>query len=77
MSSTPALAAQTSILLTWVCRFASISIIWYLVRGRKTFTGPPVPKDSNPELKGQAVRSDDGETAFEAKEERADDAKLQ
>jgi amino acid transporter len=29
--------------------FAAISMIWYLIRGRKDFTGPPVPKDLNPE----------------------------
>lgn len=25
--------------------FASISLVWYFIRGRKDFTGPPVPKD--------------------------------
>ncbi|KAJ4289544.1 hypothetical protein N0V90_010873 [Kalmusia sp. IMI 367209] len=28
--------------------FASISIIWYFIRGRKDFTGPPVPQDVAP-----------------------------
>ncbi|KAF2031616.1 amino acid permease-like protein [Setomelanomma holmii] len=28
--------------------FAVISIAWYFIRGRKTFTGPPVPKDVAP-----------------------------
>jgi amino acid transporter len=28
--------------------FASISVIWYLVRGRKMFKGPPVPHDVAP-----------------------------
>ncbi|KAF2840395.1 putative GABA permease [Patellaria atrata CBS 101060] len=28
--------------------FASISVAWYFVRGRKDFTGPPVPKDADP-----------------------------
>jgi amino acid transporter len=28
--------------------FATISIVWYFVRGRKSFTGPPVPKDVSP-----------------------------
>lgn len=32
--------------------FAMISLIWYFVRGRKTFTGPPVPSDVAP---GQEV----------------------
>ena len=28
--------------------FAAISIAWYFIRGRKTFTGPPVPQDVAP-----------------------------
>jgi hypothetical protein len=28
--------------------FATISLAWYFIRGRKTFTGPPVPKDVAP-----------------------------
>lgn len=28
--------------------FASISLIWYFIRGRKDFTGPPVPQDVAP-----------------------------
>lgn len=28
--------------------FAVISIAWYFVRGRKSFTGPPVPQDVAP-----------------------------
>jgi hypothetical protein len=32
--------------------FASISVAWYFIRGRKDFTGPPVPKDVDP---GEAV----------------------
>lgn len=28
--------------------FATISIAWYFIRGRKDFTGPPVPKDVAP-----------------------------
>lgn len=39
--------------------FATISLIWYFVRGRKAFTGPPVPQDVDPSevgvVKGQAV----------------------
>lgn len=32
--------------------FAAVSIVWYFVRGRKHFTGPPVPQDVAP---GEAV----------------------
>ena len=28
--------------------FASISVVWYFIRGRKDFTGPPVPMDVAP-----------------------------
>ncbi|EON61788.1 hypothetical protein W97_01005 [Coniosporium apollinis CBS 100218] len=28
--------------------FATISVVWYFVRGRKSFTGPPVPHDVDP-----------------------------
>jgi amino acid permease (GABA permease) len=28
--------------------FAMISLVWYFVRGRKVFTGPPVPSDVSP-----------------------------
>jgi len=32
--------------------FAGISVLFYLVRGRKVFTGPPVPKDLDPDEAG-------------------------
>jgi amino acid transporter len=32
--------------------FALVSIIWYAVRGRKVFTGPPVPTDVEPQDDG-------------------------
>ncbi|PMD56543.1 amino acid transporter [Hyaloscypha bicolor E] len=35
--------------------FASISVIWYVIRGRKAFTGPPVPADIEPEHDGEVV----------------------
>ena len=43
--------------------FAAISVIWYFVRGRKVFTGPPVPADADVGsevgvVKGQAIDSD-------------------
>ncbi|KAK5133367.1 hypothetical protein LTR08_007801 [Meristemomyces frigidus] len=46
--------------------FASISIAWYFIRGRKDFTGPPVMQDAEPALKGQEVMVDgDNERGFE------------
>jgi hypothetical protein len=43
--------------------FALISVVWYFIRGRKAFTGPPVPADADVSsdvgvVKGQAVDSD-------------------
>lgn len=35
--------------------FASISVFWYIVRGRKTFKGPPVPTDVEREDHGEIV----------------------
>ncbi|QDS77037.1 hypothetical protein FKW77_006661 [Venturia effusa] len=32
--------------------FAGISVLFYIVRGRKVFTGPPVPKDLDPDEAG-------------------------
>jgi amino acid transporter len=32
--------------------FAGISVLFYFVRGRKVFTGPPVPKDLDPDEAG-------------------------
>ena len=32
--------------------FATISVIWYFVRGRKSFTGPPVGADVSPDEVG-------------------------
>jgi hypothetical protein len=32
--------------------FAGISVLFYFVRGRKIFTGPPVPKDLDPDEGG-------------------------
>ena len=43
--------------------FATISLVWYLVRGRKHFSGPPVPQDLDPadagvkDLEASAVQS--------------------
>ena len=35
--------------------FALISIFWYVIRGRKNFTGPPVPSDVEIEHDGQVI----------------------
>ncbi|TID20291.1 amino acid permease-like protein [Venturia nashicola] len=32
--------------------FAGISVLFYIIRGRKVFTGPPVPKDLDPDEAG-------------------------
>ncbi|KAG9913912.1 hypothetical protein KCU98_g23269, partial [Aureobasidium melanogenum] len=44
--------------------FAVISIVWYFIRGRKAFTGPPVPADVDVSsevgvVKGQAIDPED------------------
>lgn len=45
--------------------FATISLVWYFIRGRKAFTGPPVPADADADIgsdvgvvRGQLVGSD-------------------
>ncbi|PBP28132.1 GABA permease [Diplocarpon rosae] len=35
--------------------FAMISVVWYIISGRKNFTGPPLPSDIEPEHDGQVV----------------------
>ncbi|KAE9969099.1 hypothetical protein BLS_005506 [Venturia inaequalis] len=46
--------------------FAGISVLYYLVHGRKVFTGPPVPKDLDPDeagvvgLDGERIGTRDG-----------------
>jgi amino acid transporter len=35
--------------------FASISVLWYIISGRKNFTGPPVPVDLETEHIGETV----------------------
>jgi hypothetical protein len=42
--------------------FATISVVWYFVSGRKNFTGPPVVQDADPTIDGKDVSSTgDGE----------------
>ncbi|KAI9700121.1 MAG: hypothetical protein M1836_002655 [Candelina mexicana] len=38
--------------------FATISVIWYFIRGRKDFSGPPVTKDTSPADVGVVKRHD-------------------
>ena len=42
------------------CRFASISVAWYFIRGRKDFKGPPVAADADPTLQGVAQDGEKG-----------------
>ncbi|KAH7112159.1 amino acid permease-like protein [Dendryphion nanum] len=49
--------------------FATISVVWYFVRGRKSFTGPPVPQDVAP---GEEVTVA-GLAAVESRNERNGD----
>ncbi|KAK3709588.1 hypothetical protein LTR37_010809 [Vermiconidia calcicola] len=41
--------------------FATISVVWYFIHGRKNFKGPPVPADAELTLKGEAPVPDDSE----------------
>ncbi|TKA58994.1 hypothetical protein B0A49_11850 [Cryomyces minteri] len=52
--------------------FASISVVWYFVRGRKSFTGPPVPKDLDPSeiVKGRSLDPETNHTSVPDIEER-------
>jgi amino acid transporter len=49
--------------------FATISVVWYFIRGRKDFTGPPVPHDVAP---GESVVLP-GLASMETKHERNGD----
>lgn len=46
--SLPAQAATMNYASVVFAGFATISVVWYFVRGRKSFTGPPVPQDVAP-----------------------------
>lgn len=35
--------------------FALVSVIWYIISGRKNFSGPPVKVDESPEQMGQVA----------------------
>lgn len=47
--------------------FAMVSVIWYFIRGRKQFTGPPVPSDVEPEDDG-VVPDDMGKVMTETRD---------
>lgn len=47
--SLPVDASTTNYASVVFAGFATISVIWYGVRGRKAFSGPPVPADVEPE----------------------------
>jgi amino acid transporter len=56
--------------------FASISVVWYFIRGRKEFTGPPIPKDVDPLDVGVVAGKPDEESSTpEAPQEDAAVAK--
>jgi len=46
--SLPVVAEEMNYASVVFAGFATISVVWYFVRGRKSFTGPPVPKDVTP-----------------------------
>ncbi|KAK6583734.1 hypothetical protein PZA11_003464 [Diplocarpon coronariae] len=46
--------------------FAMISVVWYIISGRKNFTGPPLPSDIEPERDGQVVGDALGRITTEA-----------
>jgi hypothetical protein len=52
-------------------RFASISIAWYFIRGRKDFTGPPVVPNADPTLKGEPAYDGSDESFGEDVEAKA------
>lgn len=58
--------------------FASISIIWYFVRGRKEFSGPPVAADVSPEETDAiaVTRTGDEESDSAGKKPIGGDAKI-
>jgi hypothetical protein len=57
--------------------FAAISVIWYVIRGRKEFSGPPVVSAEEAEHNGEVVGgamgrvvTEDGEASFGSKGEK-------
>jgi len=43
--------------------FATISLVWYFIRGRKEFTGPPVVHDADPAVIGVVASKGDAENS--------------
>lgn len=56
--SLPVTAASMNYASVVFAGFAGISLAWYAIRGRKTFTGPPVVMDEGPVVTGRVA---DGE----------------
>jgi amino acid transporter len=60
-STLPVTASSMNYASVVFAGFAAISIVWYFIRGRKSFSGPPVPQDLDPRevgvrgLEGAAV----------------------
>lgn len=54
--------------------FASISVLWYFIRGRKSFSGPPVQSDMPPEevgvVAGRTVTGEENFPEMDSKEKR-------
>jgi amino acid transporter len=50
--------------------FALVSMVWYIIRGRKNFNGPPVPADVEPEQDGQVVGGEIGRVVTAAESEK-------
>lgn len=67
--SLPVEAASMNYASVVFAGFASISIAWYFIRGRRSFTGPPVPQDVAP---GEEITVP-GVAAVESKYERNGD----
>lgn len=55
--------------------FASISVLWYFIRGRKSFSGPPVQSDMPPEdvgvVAGRTVTGENDSPAMGGEEKSA------
>ena len=58
MRSLPVTAESMNYASVVFAGFATISIGWYFVRGRKHFRGPPVPVDVSNTVKGQSIDVD-------------------
>ena len=54
--------------------FASISVLWYFIHGRKSFSGPPVQSDMPPEevgvMAGRTVTGEEDSPVMGSKEKQ-------